>query len=65
MADVWKKNLQKEMEAEKVQFVLVGNFLSELKSQFGERDDKLAKVAEYKRAEEEGRMMEEFFQEFR
>jgi len=53
------------MEAEKVQFALVGNFLSELKSQFGERDDTLAKMAEYKRVEEEGRMMKEFFQEFR
>jgi len=65
LADVWKKNLLKEIEAGKVQFALVGNFLSELKSQFGERDNELAKVFECKRVEQEERMMEEFFQEFR
>jgi len=34
-------------------------------SQFKGRDDELAKMAECKRVEQEWRMMEEFFQEFR
>jgi len=50
-ADVCKKNLFKEMEARKVQFALVRDFLAESKREFGEDNDELTQVAELKRVE--------------
>jgi len=49
-ADIYKKNLLVEIEAEKIQFALVKNLLSELKIRFGE-NNKLAKVAKLKMEE--------------
>jgi len=39
----------KEIEVEKVQFILVENLLSELKREFGEKDNELAKVTKLKK----------------
>ena len=50
-ADVYKKNLLKEMEAREVQFALVRDFLAESKREFGEDNDELTQVAELKRLE--------------
>jgi len=57
LVDVWKKNLE-EIEVGEVQFASVGNFLSELKKEFGEGDDELAKVAELKMVEQEEKIIE-------
>ena len=49
-----------EMEAGKVQFTSVEDFLSELKSVFRGENNESTKVAEFKRVEQEGKTMEEF-----
>ena len=56
---MYKKNWQifgrkiyiKEIEVKEVQFISVGDFLSELKREFGEGNDESVKVAELKRIE--------------
>jgi len=53
------------MEAKEVQFVSVGDFLSELKRKFGGGDNVLTKIAKLKRGEQEEKVIEEFVQEFR
>jgi len=55
LADVWKENLLEDLESEEV----------ELKKEFGGKDEESIKVAELKRIEQGGRMIEEFFQELR
>ena len=65
MANVWKKNLLEDLELGELKFGLVGKFLLELKKNFGKRDEKLVKVAELRKIEQEERIIEEFIQEFR
>ena len=43
----------------------VGEFLAYIKKEFGGGDKETIKVAELKRLEQRGKMMEEFIQEFR
>ena len=63
-ADVWKENLLKDLESGEVEYELAGEFLLELKKEFGEGDEELVKVAELRRIEQEERTIEEFVQEF-
>jgi len=60
LADVWKENVLKDLEAGKIEFESVGEFLAEIKKEFGGGDEELVKVAELKRIEQGGRLMEEF-----
>ena len=53
------------MEVGKVQFVSAEDFSAELKKEFEEGDNELAKVAELKKIEQEGKTMVKFVQEFR
>ena len=64
-ADVWKENVFEELEAEELEFEMVGEFLAEIKKKFGEGKKELVKVAELKKLEQGGRTMEEFVQEFK
>ena len=48
-----------------MEYELVGEFLVELKREFGRGDMEAIKVAELKKLEQEGRTMEEFMQEFK
>ena len=48
-----------------MEYELVGEFLVELKREFGRGDREVIKVAELKKLEQEGRTMEEFMQEFK
>ena len=64
-ADVWKENTLKDLEAGLLEYETAGEFLAEIRKEFGEEDKKLVKVAELRRLEQEGKMMEEFVQEFR
>jgi len=59
-ADVWKENMLEELEARELEFETVGKFLAEIKKEFGGGEKELAKVAELKKLEQGGRMMEEF-----
>jgi len=57
---VWKKNILEDLETGEVEFESVKEFLLKLKKKFGEGDKESMKVAELKRLEQKGRMMEEF-----
>jgi len=48
------------LEAEKVEYESVEEFLAEIKKEFGGGDKESLKIAELKRIEQEGRTMEEF-----
>ena len=54
-----------DLKAEEVEFWLSGEFLLELKKEFEGRDKESVKVAELKRIEQGGKMIEEFVQEFK
>jgi len=53
------------LEAGEVEYESVGEFLAEIKKEFRGEDEESVKVAELKRIEQEGRMMEEFVQDFK
>ena len=61
---MWKVNLLKDLKVEEVEFGFVGEFLLELKKEFGGGDKKSVKVAELRRIEQKKKTMEEFLQEF-
>ena len=54
-----------ELEAEELEFETVGEFLAEIKKEFERGKEKLVKVVELRKLEQEGKMMEEFVQEFK
>ena len=54
-----------ELEAGKLEFESVGEFLAEVKREFGGGDKESIKVAEVKRIEQGSKTMEEFVQEFK
>jgi len=54
----------KNLERELLEYETEGKSLVDIKKNFGEEDEKMVKVAELKRLEQ-GRIMKEFFQEFR
>jgi len=64
-ADVWKENIMEELEAGEIEYEIVEEFLSSLKKEFGRGEEELVKVAELRKLEQGGRMMEEFVQEFK
>lgn len=49
LADIWKKNIMKDLERENLSYTTVGEFLSDLKKEFGGGDNKTIKVAELKK----------------
>ena len=59
-ADVWKKNVLEELKAEELEFKTVEKFLAEIKKEFGWGEEESVKVAELRKLEQEGKMMEEF-----
>ena len=59
-ADIWKENIMKELETEEIEFESAGEFLAEIKKEFGGGDEELVKVAELKKIEQGRRTMEEF-----
>jgi len=54
-----------ELEVGKLEFKTVGEFLAEIKKEFGGEEKESVKSAELKKLEQGGRMMEEFVQEFK
>jgi len=53
------------LEAGELEFESVGEFLTEIKNEFGGGDEESMKVMELKRIEQGGRTMEEFVQDFK
>ena len=64
-ADVWKENVMEELEAGEVEYELVEEYLTSLKKEFSGGEEESAKAAELRKIEQEGRIMEEFVQEFK
>jgi len=54
----------KNLESGSLSYATVGEFLSDLKEEFDGGDDKMIKMAELKKVEQESKTMEEFVQEF-
>ena len=65
LADIQKENILEELEVGEFEFELVGEFLTEIRKEFGERNKELIKIAKLKRIEQGGRMIEEFVQDFK
>jgi len=55
----------KELKAGKLEFETVGEFLTEIKKEFGGGEEESVKAAELRKMEQESRMIEEFVQEFK
>jgi len=64
-ADIWKENVIEELETGEIEFDLAGEFLAEIRKEFGEGDEESVKVVELKKIEQGGRTMEEFVQNFK
>ena len=62
---MWKENVLEELEAEELEFKVVGEFLAEIKKEFGRGEEESVKAAELRKLEQGGRTMEEFVQEFK
>ena len=63
--DMWKENMMEELETGEVEYESAEDFLTCLKKEFGGGEEELVKVAELRKLEQGGRMMEEFVQEFK
>jgi len=64
-ADVWKENILEDLEGGLLEYEIAGEFLADIKKEFGGEDVETVKVTELKRLEQGGRTIEEFVQEFR
>ena len=64
-ADVWKKNILENLEAELLEYKTTGEFLADIRKEFKRRDKETVKVAELRRLEQGSKTIEEFVQEFR
>ena len=60
LADVQKKNILEDLEAEVLEYEIAREFLADIKKKFGGRDKETVKVAELKRLEQEEKTIEEF-----
>jgi len=49
-----------DLEAGKLEYAIVEEFLAELKKEFGKENDETIKVAELKKVEQKNRIMKEF-----
>ena len=64
-ADVWKENVMEELESGEMEYETVEEFFTNLRKEFGGGEEELVKVAELRRMEQGGKMMEEFVQKFK
>ena len=60
LANIWKKNILKDLEERLLEYEMVGKFLANIRKEFGDEDEELVKVAELKRLEQGSRTMEKF-----
>ena len=60
-ADVWKENVLEDLEERTLAYKSVGEFLAAIKKEFERGEEELVKVAELKKLEQGGRMMEDAF----
>ena len=62
---MWKENVLEKLEAGELEFKTVGEFLAEIKKEFGRGEEESVKAAELKKLEQGGKTMEKFVQEFK
>ena len=62
---MWKENIMEELESGEVEYESAEKFLTSLKKKFGGGEEESMKAVELRKLEQEGRMMEEFVQEFK
>ena len=65
LANIWKENVIKDLESGELEYVAVGEFLTDLKKEFEEGDNETMKIAKLKKFKQESRTIEEFVQKFR
>jgi len=65
LADVWKENVMEELESGEIEYESAEEFLTSLRKEFGGGEEESIKVAELRKMEQGGKMMEEFIQEFK
>jgi len=65
LADVWKENILEDLEVRILEYETVGEFLMDIRKEFKGGDKESTKIAELKRLEQRGRIMEEYIQEFK
>ena len=53
VADLWKENMIKDLKREVLEFEIIGEFLEEIKKEFGGEDKESKKVVELKKLEQE------------
>ena len=63
--DIWKENILEDLEKELLKYETAGEFLADIRKEFGGEDKETVKVVELKRIEQEGKTIEKFVQEFR
>ena len=64
-ADVWKENMLEDLEGELLEYKTVGEFLVDIRKEFGGEDEESVKVAKLRRLKQGEKTIEEFIQEFR
>ena len=65
LVDIWKENIIENLENGSLVFIIMGEFLTDLRQEFREGDDKIMKIAKLKKVEQKKRIIGEFVQEFR
>ena len=63
--DIWKKNILEDLERGLLDYDTIGEFLADIRKEFGREDKESTKVVKLKKVEQGNRMMKEFVQEFR
>ena len=64
-ADMWEKNVLEKLKVRELEFETIGEFLAEIKKEFGGGEEELVRAAELRKLEQGERTMEEFVQEFK
>lgn len=63
---MWEKNILEDLETRILEYkIIAGEFLTDLRKEFKEGDEKVVKIAELKQLEQEEKIIEEFVQKFR
>ena len=58
--DIWKENIIENLESRNLSYVIVGEFLSDLKEKLGGEKNEIIKVVELKKVEQRSKIIEEF-----
>ena len=64
LANIQKENMLKDLELEEIESESARELLLELKKEFGGGNEESIKIAELRRIEQRGKIMEKFVQEF-